>query len=589
MAAVLSHQILSPLGLSSAETYQAVRTGQSALRRYDGRWGLPFPFVASLFTDAQWAEISLEGYTRFESLCIRAIRGAVAKTDIDVASQRTVLCISTTKGNIALLEADAAQTENCQEPNATIVPQDEYAGQAAERIARAVGVTTEPIVVCNACISGLHALIVADRLLQLGCYDHAIVCGADVQGSFIIAGFQSLKALSPNPCRPFDIERLGLNLGEAAGAMVLSQQGAAPWQLHKGAVTNDAYHISAPSRKGDGAFAALKAVADGAIPAFINAHGTATMFNDQMESVAIERAGLDNVPVNSLKGYLGHTMGAAGIVETILSMMAADDGIVLPTRGFEERGVSGKIAVNPQHSTLNTQHSTFIKMLSGFGGCNAAAMLTKQPSPSTPLSPEAVLSLPRRSPHLSLHASHRVILRPDFLSLDGKEQTLAGDHAEQLTHLYKTHVDDYPKFYKMDPLSRLGFIAAELLLKAEGDFAINQQAINPTAIVLFSHSSSIVSDRRFLETIRDPQAFYPSPSVFVYTLPNIVTGEIAIRHHITGETAFYLLSHRDDQLMDDILRATFLASGTDTILAGWLDYEAPDHYEADLRLFTLDG
>ena len=107
--------------------------------------------------------------------------------------------------------------------------------------------------------------------------------------------------------------------------------------------------------------------------AFLNAHGTATLFNDEMESVAIDRAGLNEVPVNSLKGYFGHTMGAAGVLETIISMQALDDGLVLGTKGFEHLGVSKHINVSAENKQT-TKHA-FVKMMSGFGGCNAAIVM----------------------------------------------------------------------------------------------------------------------------------------------------------------------------------------------------------------------
>jgi 3-oxoacyl-[acyl-carrier-protein] synthase-1 len=109
--------------------------------------------------------------------------------------------------------------------------------------------------------------------------------------------------------------------------------------------------------------------------AFINAHGTATPYNDEMESIAIERAGLAGVPVNSLKGYYGHTMGAAGVLETIISMQAVDDHNILATRGFDTLGVTHHLDVT--NKNRNTEKRAFIKLLSGFGGCNAALLMAK--------------------------------------------------------------------------------------------------------------------------------------------------------------------------------------------------------------------
>ena len=146
--------------------------------------------------------------------------------------------------------------------------------------------------------------------------------------------------------------------------------------MQSGAVRNDAFHISSPSKNGEGARLTIDAITgEGDIQklAFVNAHGTATLFNDQMESIAIERAGLAGVPVNSLKGYYGHTMGAAGVLETIISMQALNDGLVLGTKGFEHLGVSKHINVSAENK--HTTKHAFVKMMSGFGGCNAAIVM----------------------------------------------------------------------------------------------------------------------------------------------------------------------------------------------------------------------
>ena len=214
-------------------------------------------------------------------------------------------------------------------------------------------------------------------MLLGGGYDHVVVVGAEVQSRFIVTGFQSLKALSEAPCKPFDAARDGLNLGEAAAAVVLGF-GEEGWELVDGAVRNDANHISGPSRTGEGSYKALRYVLKHTSPeelAFVNVHGTSTLYNDEMEAIAIDRAGLLDVPVNALKGTFGHTMGAAGILESILSMHAVDAGLVLPTRGFSELGVSRPVRVSAVAGRTGKQ--AFVKLLSGFGGVNGALLFRK--------------------------------------------------------------------------------------------------------------------------------------------------------------------------------------------------------------------
>ena len=580
----VADNILSPLGATTAENYQAVKAGRSALMRYDQRWSLPDKMLtASLFSKEQEQQFLISGLSRFESMVVTSAREALSQTTIDVSQPNVILIISTTKGDVELLE---------ESPDSNILSPAE----SAQRIARELGFTTEPIVVCNACISGLSALILASRLLEDGQYDYAVVCGADSQSRFIVSGFQSLKALSPEPCRPFDMERMGLNLGEAAATMILSSIVHSPlsivhsqWTLGPGAIRNDATHISNPAKNGEGSYLALKAVVsdgDQKSLAFINAHGTATIFNDQMESVAIERAGLMDIPVNAYKGYYGHTMGAAGVLETILSMSAIDDRTILATQGYEELGVSGHISLSASHQS--TSKSAFVKMLSGFGGCNAALLLEVSGERPEVRDYSQDSQLPQNmsltSHLLPLTSEHSVLLRPDAVEVDGRHLPIDANGPALLTVLYRQYVGDYPKYYKMDPLSRLGFIASELLLQAEG--AERFVACDDRAVIFFNHSSSICADRQYLETIADPDNCFPSPSVFVYTLPNIVTGEIAIRNGYHGETSFYILPRRDERLMQQILQASCLDLATQSILCGWLDYEDDAHFVADLHILN---
>ena len=575
----VADNILSPLGATTAENYRAVKAGRSALARNDRRWLLPDEqLTASLFTKEQESQFLVDGLSRFESMAVTSVRQALSQTTLDVSQPDVVFILSTTKADVELLTSGTthqtvAVEESVQSP-----------ADSAVHIAKALGFTTEPIVVCNACTSGLSALILASRLLTIGVYEYAVVCGADSQSRFIVSGFQSLKALSPEMCRPFDMERMGLNLGEAAATMILGKGGGA-WTIGRGAVRNDASHISNPIKTGEGSYRALSAVVgDDRLSsyAFVNAHGTATIFNDQMESVAIQRAGLSTVPVNAYKGYYGHTMGAAGVLETILSMAALDDHTILGTRGFEELGVSGNVSLSAAHQS--TDKRSFVKMLSGFGGCNAVQIFSRGVGENERLASKSSVNCKLSTVNKTLATGHTVLILPDSVLVDGKEIDVEGKGKDLLTALYRQYVGDYPKFYKMDGLSRLGFMASELLLQAEGNDVAAEG--DNRAVVLFNHSSSVSADRAYLDTIADPNNCFPSPSVFVYTLPNIVTGEIAIRHHYHGETSFYILPRRDEALMVSILRATFVDTATRSAVCGWLDYVDDQHFMADLQIVT---
>ena len=565
MAYIIADNIISPLGETSEENYLSVKAGRSGIRAYEpGTCNIPEGFYASLL------------FEDFETLALRSAQKAIANAQKELKGKRTAFILSSTKGNI--------------EENISLA-------DSAQRIASQLGIDAKPIVVCNACISGLSALILGNRLIDSDLYDAAIVCGCDTPRQFILSGFQSLKALSPEPCRPFDMERMGLNLGEAAATLILSKnpiQGNT-WRMGDGFIRNDAFHISTPSKTADGLYLSLQRTLESytkeissaceqidmkAHLAFINAHGTATLFNDQMESVAIGRAGLSELPANAYKSFWGHTMGAAGILETIICMKAIDDDTILGTRGFSELGVSGKMNICAENRP--TDKKGFIKMLSGFGGCNATIWAAKSPER------ENIALSQKEQLHREFTTTHTIRITPEEVILDqrkiweGKEELGEQEgleHHSLLTSLYKQMIGDYPKFYKMDGFSRLGFVASEILLNAE-----KEETEEERAIIFFNHSSSIASDRNYKESINDKNNYFPSPSIFVYTLPNIVTGEIAIRNHFHGETSFFILPDKDERMMEEILQASCRDAQSKSFLTGWIDYEDGRHFEADLKI-----
>jgi len=370
----ISNSIVSPLGLTATETFAAIRDGRVGLRQTNLDY-LPSQTYTSTFTPNQWDEIAATAaehgiVCRFEQLLLKPIVDAINQSGINPSDAGVVLVIATTKGNIDQLEK---------------VPATQLLlHRSASNVAKAVGCINPPIVISNACISGLSAIIAAKRLLQSGFYHTAIVAGADMLGKFIISGFDSLKALSPEPCRPFDKNREGINLGEGSAAMVLqsTDQADASWiELLGGSVTNDANHVSAPSRTGQElALAINQALSESNLSAqdidFVSAHGTATIYNDEMEAKALNLANISHLPTHSLKGYFGHTLGAAGLIETIVCFHSLAHTTFIPSLGFEEIGTTEQ--VNICTSKQVRPMSTVLKTMAGFGGCNAALVFSSR-------------------------------------------------------------------------------------------------------------------------------------------------------------------------------------------------------------------
>jgi 3-oxoacyl-[acyl-carrier-protein] synthase I len=377
---VAADNIFSPLGTTTAENFSQLKKGISGVARHDRPEMSDQPFYASLFDPGFTQPVSpltqlAPPFTKFEQLLQSSIADALATGGFDATDPRTILIVSTTKGNISLLETAP--------PGATHEFNQRIAlSTSARLIAEYFHFAHSPVIVSNACISGLLALITAMRLIRSGRYDNAVIAGADVISRFVLSGFNSFQAISPGPCRPFDRSRDGINLGEGAGTVILSarQQYLGRIRLSGGSVGNDANHISGPSRTGQELAQVIdKSLKDAGCDrkaiGFISAHGTATVYNDEMEAKAITLAGLQSVPVNSLKGFYGHTLGAAGLIESIVTLQSMREDLVLPSLGFEEDGVTTPLNIST--SLLHIPLNTCLKTASGFGGCNAAVVMSK--------------------------------------------------------------------------------------------------------------------------------------------------------------------------------------------------------------------
>jgi 3-oxoacyl-[acyl-carrier-protein] synthase-1 len=370
---IVADNIYSPIGTTTAQNFERVKQGISGIEKHDNLALSDAPFYASLFNYNESIKDKYLKYSNFERLLITSLEYALADIDLDATDGKTILIISSTKGNISLLETNADGPEL----------KDRIAMHTSARlVADHFGFVNKPLVVSNACISGIMAILTGMRLLQSGLYENAVIVGADEISKFVLSGFQSFQAISAEPCKPFDENRTGITLGEGAATMILSSNAkyADRIKVLGGAVTNDANHISAPSRTGEELSDAIErtlAMA-GMVKEdidLISAHGTATSYNDEMEGKAIALAGLDTVPANSLKGYYGHTLGAAGLIESIISIQSLKQNVVLPTLGFETMGVTTPINIC---TTLTSKRlKTCLKTASGFGGCNAAVVFSK--------------------------------------------------------------------------------------------------------------------------------------------------------------------------------------------------------------------
>ncbi|MDG1136399.1 MAG: beta-ketoacyl synthase N-terminal-like domain-containing protein [Bacteroidales bacterium] len=382
MVFFVADNIVSSLGMSTKQNFISLLNGNTGISLVENKAIYNEPFQASMINDKKLEKYyniistkyphSVSKHTRLEKMLIVSVDEALSKSNIDITSNKTGIVLSTTKGNINLLEPNQ---KNRFPANRISL------WKLGDVIRKFFGNPNMTIVISNACISGVLAINKAAMMIQSKKFDNVVVTGADMVSRFVVSGFMSFLSLSSEPCRPFDKDRNGLSIGEAASTIILSSNPNGNSLIHRGGGSaNDANHISGPSRTGEGSFIAInKALIEADISSseidHISSHGTATPYNDEMESIAIDRHKLNKVPINSIKGYLGHTLGAAGLVETSILLEEMRMNTLIKSAGFEKLGVSKDISIITQNQ--ETEITTCLKMASGFGGSNASLIISK--------------------------------------------------------------------------------------------------------------------------------------------------------------------------------------------------------------------
>ncbi|EJL71082.1 beta-ketoacyl synthase N-terminal-like domain-containing protein [Chryseobacterium populi] len=369
---ITDYNCVTPLGFDVTSNWNALLKGKSGVAKHKIIENQDAFYASVIDTEQLEKEFSRnfdhQDFTRLEKMLLLSLKPLAEKHNI---TEETAFILSTTKGNISLLK------------NQTELPEGVYLSSLAQKIADYFGFKTSPIVVSNACVSGVMAISVAKNMIRAGRYKDAFVIAGDEISEFVISGFNSFQAIGSEPCKPYDKNRNGINIGEAAASVYITSTPGNEkfrFKVSGDSAINDANHISGPSRTGDGLYASIKnAITEAHVSAeqidFISAHGTATLYNDEMEAVAFNRMELQNIPLNSMKGYYGHALGASGLLESIISMESALQNTLLPSKNFEETGVSQPLNVIRENQSAEIRY--ILKTASGFGGCNAAIVLEK--------------------------------------------------------------------------------------------------------------------------------------------------------------------------------------------------------------------
>ena len=555
--------IISSLGFTTQENMRNIRQYQSGIRRIDDTSLFHEPFMGARIDaprlEQAVREHQLQDYTRMEQLFILSLREVVRQSGINPTQPDCGFIFSTTKGNIDHIGTKAADLSFM-----------------ARRVTAYFGSFHEPIVISNACISGVSTLITASRFVRQGRYKHILVTGGDLLTRFVITGFQSFKSVSPERCRPYDSKRDGLSLGEACGSVLITSDSglvkeSQPIVIEGGAVTNDANHISGPSRTGDGLYYAIRQAMDETDLqpediSFINTHGTATVYNDEMESKAVEWAGLEHTPLNSLKSYWGHTLGASGIIEAIACFEELRSDEVFGILGFEEPGVPKPVNISAEHRHVPMQRC--VKTASGFGGCNGAIVfaLNTHAKPVKSVLPA------------SCHITGECSIVNNTITVNSEIRLQTDPEEEFATFIrtaYKQLATDDRKFYKMDDLCKLGYITATHLLSTSERY----KTCSPLEIglILSNRSSSLDTDEKHQQIIDEMGDKEASPAVFVYTLPNVVLGELCIRYKIQGENTFFISPDYPADFLTEYARDIMARHALQLCIIGWCELKGEQY------------
>ena len=369
--AVVQEDVVTAWGRGTASAWRGLLTAKPAFAPVDR-------FRTDAFQCRVAAQVPGLAAGAGDSLVMQML-GPLLSPVAGTLPDRTLVLLATTAGEIDLLERHCMGAD---------VPADESRPtRLLEKVAALLG-TRDGCVISAACASSSAAVAHGAGLIDSGEREAVLVVACDAVTEFVFAGFSSLMALDPEGARPFDRNRRGLTIGEAAGYALLMDERAAArlgrpvrGRVAGWGLSADANHMTGPSRDGGGlARAAEQALASAGIGprdvGSVSAHGTGTLYNDSMEMKAFRRVFADSArPVYSIKGSVGHTMGAAGLVEMLVAMESLRAGVVPPSGNLREVDPEAEGWVHAAAVPAPDMRAV-LSTNSGFGGVNAALVLT---------------------------------------------------------------------------------------------------------------------------------------------------------------------------------------------------------------------
>ena len=393
--AITGMGIISAIGNNVQQNFDALLQGKSGITRIENIETIHRENImvgeVKFTNDEMISQLKLSpenNYSRTALLGAIAAKEAVVNAGIeDIKEYKTGLISGTSVGGMDMTEKyffDYLTDKSCQK-----YIESHPAGDSTEKIAEQLGIHESIVTtISTACSSAANAIMLGARLIKSGKLDRVVVGGADCLSKFTINGFRTLMILSDSPNTPFDENRKGLNLGEAAAFLVLESNKVVQAKNKKVLAylkgygnANDAYHQTASSENGDGATLAMEKALKiaGLKPSeidYINVHGTATGNNDLSEGRAILRVFGENVPsFSSTKAFTGHTLAAAGAIEAVYSVLALQNNLIFPNLNFGTK--MKEFSLIPQTKIKNQPINSVLSNSLGFGGNCSALVFSK--------------------------------------------------------------------------------------------------------------------------------------------------------------------------------------------------------------------
>jgi len=582
--------IISSIGNNLNETYKSLIEGKSGIGKIeilDTIHKEEFLLGEIKFTHEQLIEIAdidpKKAWTRTALLGIIAAKQAVKDADIDTSE--TALISASTVGGMD--RSELFYQDFLSQAKHKQYIDSHHAGNSTEMIAEQCGVKGLITTISTACSSSLNSIMFGSRLIKSGKTKTAIVGGTDALSKFTLNGFNTLMILDREHCRPFDKSSTGLNLGEGAAYLVLEEKESALAagkkiyaEVSGYANANDAHHQTASSENGEGPFLAMKnAIESAGINSteidYINAHGTGTDNNDLTEGKALKRLFNPLPPFSSTKAYTGHTLGAAGVIESVFAILTLTNKTAFPNINFktpiEETGL-----IPITELTKLTEVNYVLTNSFGFGGNDSSIIF------STPEAAKTKMVNEQNSKQFFINGT--ACVSPQN-TLD--ENNLSSEIIEIEARFLEIQKPNYREFInpkllrRMSKIVRMGIVAAKTALnKAEVE--------KPDAIIIGTGMGCQRDTEKFLNSMIENNEGLLAPTAFIQSTHNTVGGAIALglQNHETNLTYVHRTFSFESALLDSILligeekAKNILLGGLDEITEeSWLIKTKIDFYK----------